>query len=89
MADGSVPFSHDGFDDRVAAISAQIPISGAAENVAMNSGYSDPARIAYDGWLKSEGHRNNIEGNYDLTGIGVYQASGGSYYLTQLFAKSR
>lgn len=89
MADGSVPFSHDGFQERVDAISAQIPIAGAAENVAMNSGYSDPARIAYDGWLKSEGHRENIEGNYDLTGIGVSQSTSGAYYLTQLFAKSR
>ncbi len=89
MADGSVPFSHDGFQERVDAISAQISIGGAAENVAMNSGYSDPARIAYDGWLKSDGHRKNIEGDYDLTGIGVAQSSSGGYYLTQLFAKSR
>ncbi|MCB2204666.1 CAP domain-containing protein [bacterium] len=89
MADGTVPFSHDGFDARVTAIKAQINISSAAENVAMNSGYSDPAKISFDGWIKSDGHRTNIEGDYDLTGIGVSQSSSGAYYLTQMFAKSR
>lgn len=89
MADGSVEFSHDGFKDRVDAIKTQIAISSVGENVARNSGYSDPARIAYDGWLNSEGHRENIEGDYDLTGIGVAQSRSGVYYLTQLFAKRR
>ncbi|MBE0644867.1 MAG: CAP domain-containing protein [Bacteroidetes bacterium] len=89
MAAGSVPFSHDGFEDRVNEIRKNINIGGAGENVAMNSGYSDPARVAFDGWIKSDGHRANIEGNYDLTGIGVAQSSSGAYYLTQIFAKSR
>lgn len=89
MADGTVPFSHDGFQDRVDAISIQISISHAAENVATNSGYSDPAQVAVDGWIKSEGHKKNIEGNYDLTGVGVSQSAEGGYYLTQMFAKSR
>ncbi|MBN1448396.1 MAG: CAP domain-containing protein [Bacteroidetes bacterium] len=89
MADGTVPFSHDGFTDRVDAISSQIPISGAAENVATISGYSDPARIAVDRWIKSAGHKANLEGDYDLTGIGVAQSATGGYYLTQMFAKSR
>ncbi|PLX32778.1 MAG: CAP domain-containing protein [Ignavibacteria bacterium] len=89
MADGDVPFSHDGFEDRVEVIKTQINIAGAAENVARNSGFSDPAQISVNGWIDSDGHRNNIEGDYDLTGIGVSQSSGGVYYLTQLFAKSR
>lgn len=89
MADGDVPFSHDGFEERVDVIRTQIEIAGAAENVAMNSGFSDPAQKAVEGWIDSDGHRNNIEGDYDLTGIGVAQSSSGAYYLTQLFAKSR
>ena len=89
MADGSVPFSHDGFDDRVTAIRQQPSISGAGENVAMNSGYSDPAQTAVSGWIKSDGHRANIEGDFDLTGIGVSQSRSGAYFLTQIFAKSK
>lgn len=89
MADGTTPFSHDGFQERVDAIKKQINIGAAGENVAMNSGYTDPARTAFDGWIKSDGHRANIEGDYNLTGIGVSQSSTGAYYLTQIFAKSR
>lgn len=89
MADGTVPFSHDGFQQRVDEIKKQISIAGAGENVAMNSGYSDPARTAVDGWIKSDGHRANIEGDYNLTGIGVAQSSAGAYYITHIFAKRR
>ena len=89
MAEGTVPFSHDGFAQRVEEIRKKIDIGAAGENVAMNSGYSDPARVAVDGWIKSDGHRGNIEGDYDLTGIGVAQSAAGAYYLTQIFVKKR
>ena len=48
MGDGKVPFGHDGFDDRV----KQYPFhaNGAAENVAMNSGISEIARVS--SWIK-------------------------------------
>lgn len=89
MADGTVPFSHDGFPERVEAIKKEINIAGAGENVAMNSGYTDPARAAVDAWIKSDSHRANIQGDYDLTGVGVAQSSSGGYYMTQIFVKSR
>ncbi len=41
------------------------------------------------GWLRSPGHRENIEGAYDLTGIGVARSRQGVYYFTQLFAGTR
>ncbi len=87
MASGMVPFGHDGFHQRVKAIA--IPYSGAAENVAYNQGYSDPATEAVHGWLKSPGHLTNIKGNYNLTGIGVATNSKGEIYFTQIFLKSR
>ncbi len=89
MASGSVPFSHDGFDQRIEEIKKVINVGGAGENAAMNSGYSDPAKVSFDGWIASPGHLENIEGNYDLTGIGVAQNSAGTYYLTQIFVKTR
>ena len=85
MASGTVPFSHQGFAQRVEAIGTVIPYSGAAENVAYNQGYTDPATQAVQGWLKSTGHRQNIEGNYNLTGIGVAKNAKGEYYFTQIF----
>jgi uncharacterized protein YkwD len=89
MASGAVPFSHDGFAQRVQAIATKVPYRAAAENVAYNMGYGDPATKAVQGWLNSSGHRQNIEGNYNLTGIGVAQNQSGEYYFTQIFIRRR
>lgn len=89
MASGRVPFSHNGFDGRVRAIAQSISYRSAAENVAYNQGYSNPGEQAVQGWLKSTGHRQNIEGNYDLTGIGITKNAKGEYYFTQIFIKRR
>lgn len=79
--------SHDGFNARVQAIAKSISYRGAAENVAYNQGYSNPDRQAVDGWIKSNGHRENIEGDYSLTGIGVAKNAQGEYYFTQIFIR--
>lgn len=89
MASGAVPFSHNGFQERVGTIAKIIPLSAAAENVAYNQGYSDPATQAVQGWLHSSGHLRNIEGNYNQTGIGVAMNDKGEYYLTQIFIRKR
>jgi uncharacterized protein YkwD len=89
MASGAVPFSHNGFQQRVQAIATAIPYRAAAENVAYNQGYSDPAANAVQGWLNSSGHQRNIVGNYNMTGIGVARNSRGQYYFTQIFILKR
>lgn len=86
MADKKVPFSHEGFEERVAA--TKIPRTYAAENVAYNQGYSDPAARAVEGWIQSEGHRRNIVGDFDLTGIGAVKSSNGTWYFTQIFLRT-
>lgn len=85
MADGDVPFGHDGFAERIKATG--IPCLAAAENVAMNGGFADPAAAAVQGWPASPGHRANIEGNYDLTGVGAAVNGAGEYYFTQIFLR--
>ncbi|MGC1395087.1 MAG: CAP domain-containing protein, partial [Coleofasciculaceae cyanobacterium] len=89
MAKGNVPFSHDGFDDRIKAIAESLQYRSAAENVAFNQGYQNPDQQAVEGWIKSTGHRKNMEGNFDTTGIGVSKNAEGEYYLTQIFIKRR
>jgi uncharacterized protein YkwD len=89
MASGRVPFGHQGFQERLNAIAKIIPLMGIAENVAYNMGYADPASNAVRGWLNSPGHRLNIEGNYNLTGVGVAKSPQGAYYFTQIFVRSR
>lgn len=89
MASGSVPFGHQGFSDqRLPAISKVITWSAAAENVAYNQSYADPATQAVQGWLNSSGHLKNIKGNYNLTGVGVAKTADGKFYFTQIFIKS-
>ncbi|HEX3048508.1 MAG TPA: CAP domain-containing protein [Bacillota bacterium] len=83
MAQGVTAFSHEGFNDRIAATG--ISYLSAAENIATNQGYDDPATQAVDGWLKSPGHLQNIRGNFNFTGIGVAQNQAGGYYFTQMF----
>jgi uncharacterized protein YkwD len=90
MADGRVPAGHDGFEARQRNLSKMIPLRGIAENVGFND-YppSRTVRAAVSGWLGSRGHRENIEGRYDLTGVGIARDARGAYYYTQIFVKRK
>lgn len=89
MAQQIVEFSHQGFHTRVDALASdgQIVYSHAAENVAFNQGYDQPAQIAIAEWIESEGHHKNMVGDFNLTGIGVAKNRAGEYYFTQIFIK--
>lgn len=87
MANGQTAFGHDGFDGRVKG--SGVTYQGAAENVAYNQGYSDPVGEAVKGWLKSPGHLQNIEGDYDTAGLGIARNARGEIYFTQVFVRSR
>lgn len=85
MLTGRSPFGHDGFHQRIDQIQGHLGfVHVAAENVA-----SGPmsAREVVDGWLHSPGHRHNIEGDFQLTGIGLASAPNGMIYFTQIFIK--
>ncbi len=87
MANGTTPFGHDGFSDRLRLLQGALTVRGIAENVAMND-FPNPAPTAVNGWIESPGHKANLEQpTYTLTGIGVAQAEDGSFYFTQLFVK--
>ena len=83
MATKKIPFRHDGFDERMAAISRQLKnVSATAENVAYGA---NTAKDVVDMWLHSPGHKKNIEGNYNLTGLGIEKGTDGQLYYTQIF----
>ena len=85
MAEKKVSFGHDGFDARVENIRKSIGfIYGWAENVA--EGQSSAEEVVKD-WLQSPGHKKNIEGNYNYTGIGIYKDENGNIYFTQIFIR--
>jgi hypothetical protein len=55
------------------------------ENIAM--GYTSPEDVM-DGWMNSQGHRNNIlNSRYKYIGVGYYYANGYEYWV-QLFMDS-
>lgn len=85
MEKKSVPFGHTGFFDRIKYLKNHIKdYNGGSENVA----YYPPNKSASDVvalWLTSSGHRRNILGRYNLTGIGVKRDPRGWYYYTQIF----
>lgn len=83
MAENKVSFSHVGFRERVR--NTGINYRAAAENIAWNQGTSNPEATAVAGWIKSDGHRANIEGAFNQTGIGVIRNGRGSCYFTQIF----
>jgi uncharacterized protein YkwD len=85
MARGATPFGHAGFADRIAALRRVMSCGSAAENVASSLGYQSPAPDIMRGWLASSGHRKNIEGAYDTTGVGVARSRTGKLFVTQIF----
>lgn len=87
MARHRIPFGHQYFSDRIKRIYAAIPnCNGGAENVAFN--YKDTQELVRQ-WLKSPGHKRNIDGHYNLTGIGIARDSQNKLYYTQLFIRTR
>lgn len=83
IADGRVEFGHDGFEGRADRLMSQIEQSNAiAENVAYGK-FS--AQEVVNRWLQSAGHRKNIEGKFNLTGVGIIKRNDGYIYFTQIF----
>jgi len=86
MAQHKLPFGHDKYDQRMGRLFKAINHSnGGAENVAYNY---KTAKIVVDGWLNSPGHRQNIRGSYNLTGIGIARDERGRIYYTQMFVRA-
>lgn len=83
MATHKIPFGHQYFNDRIKHLYSRIShCRGGAENVAFN--YKD-SRYLVDQWIKSPGHKRNIVGHYNQTGIGIARDKNGKLYYTQMF----
>jgi uncharacterized protein YkwD len=84
MAARRTAFGHNGFQGRWKRISSALSgVSEIAENVALGS---TSAKEVVDNWLKSPVHKENIEGHYKITGIGIAADKKGVLYFTQIFA---
>lgn len=78
--------NHTGFKERVKQLCSSVSkCNGAAENVAY---YPLDAKKLVAGWLASPGHRENIQGQYTITGFGLAETKPGWAYYTQIFLKA-
>lgn len=77
---------HLGFRSRFDRASESLPLVSFSENVArMGIRRPQPANWVVDSWVASGVHRKNIEGDFDLVGVGVFQREDGYYFFTQIF----
>lgn len=68
--------------------SAKIFYTLLGENLFTSTNISQPVPAAVQGWMESQGHRENIlRTEFRETGIGVWR-TGNTYYFTQLFLRS-
>lgn len=82
IAEGEI--SHFNFDSRAERLTNEANAKAAGENVAFKQ---KTAKAVMEAWLNSEGHRENIEGNYTHIGISAIKNNAGSYYFTQIFIR--
>lgn len=88
MAHKKIAFGHEGFSGRYKRLyHSNKNCQGASENVAY---YPMDAKKLVRGWMSSPGHRRNILGHYNQTGIGIVSSSKKGWgYMTQIFLQCR
>jgi hypothetical protein len=89
MARGRRGFGHDGFEARAAHIAAGLPLRGAAENIYRTTLDREVAELALERWVGSSVHRRNLEGDFDVAGVGAAHSASGEIFLTQIFVLRR
>ena len=86
MGDKKVPFSHEGFNERINLFPFNFTL--ACEKVFTGFGYRDysigPAVV--NGWISSPGHKKNLLSDTTHCAIACYLTIRGEYYLTQMFS---
>jgi uncharacterized protein YkwD len=87
VAAGRVPFSHQGFNDRVKAIKpyAKWPYKAAENLYGIDLSPRNVATFALKGWIDSPGHHVNLKGKFLYTGIGVAQSADGEWIVCQIY----
>ncbi|GAA4231315.1 CAP domain-containing protein [Postechiella marina] len=76
--------SHDNFYTRSDYLKAKAGAKKVSENVAY--GYTS-AESVVKAWIKSEGHKANIEGDFSNFDISAEQGVEGKWYYTNIFIK--
>jgi len=91
MASDKVAFGHTGLDERQAEVERLVSLARLAENLSEHPEAQLEAvpEQAVALWLESPGHRTNLDGSFDLTGIGAAANAEGSVFLTEIFVLTK
>jgi uncharacterized protein YkwD len=74
------------FHQDLGAVMERCHLNMAGENVAY--GYPNGRSVVNDGWMNSEGHRDNIlNPKFRLMGIGARKGHDGNWYVAQVFGR--
>ncbi|WP_440121380.1 CAP domain-containing protein [Tenacibaculum sp. Ill] len=76
--------SHDFFYQRKEYLAENADAIKVGENVAY--GYST-AEAVVNAWIKSDGHKENIEGDYTHFDVTAEKSANGKWYYTNIFVK--
>lgn len=76
--------SHDNFGERYTTLVNSIAARAVSENVAYGYHTADAVVKA---WIKSDGHRENIESNFTHFGVSVVEDKDGKNYFTNIFVR--
>jgi uncharacterized protein YkwD len=77
--------NHDAFDVRSTNIIKVLGAKNVSENIAYNY---NSAKGAFDAWMNSSNHKQNIEGNFTHFGISIREnPTNGKKYYTNIFVK--
>lgn len=75
--------SNEAYKERMDKIYHQLkPVYSFAENV--DTGRRSPKEVV-EGWLSSPKHKKNLDGDYNLSGIGIVKDADSTMYITQIF----
>lgn len=75
---------HDFFASRYGALVKNADAKAVSENVAF--GYSSAGAVV-NAWIKSDGHRENMEGDHTHFGISIKEGKDGKFYFTNIFVR--
>lgn len=76
--------SHADFDNRARGLANKVGAVKVAENLSTNY---DSAEETLEKWLESDGHHENIVGDFTHTAVAVLRTNNGDVYYTQVFFK--
>lgn len=89
MSRGRTGLGHEGLRSRFQTARASAPLVSIGENVARTRRTrARSAAWVVSRWIESDRHRKQLDGPFELIGVGVVRGPSGDLYFTQIFAEA-